>query len=137
MVFGKYRNGELSMLYNILIIDDSTTMRSIIKKIVKMSNLEIGKFFEADNGKTGMEVLEANKDEINLLLMDINMPVMNGIEMLKKMNENEELSKISTIVISTEGTSQRVEEAKNLGAKSFIRKPFDAKEIKEILDNLG
>jgi two-component system chemotaxis response regulator CheY len=124
------------MIYNILIIDDSATMRAIIKKIVTMSNMKVGSFFEAENGKTGLDVLKNNLDKVNLLLMDINMPVMNGIEMLKTIKEDENLAAIDKIIISTDGTSQRVEEAKSLGARFFIRKPFDAKEIKQVLDKM-
>ena len=109
------------MLYNILIIDDSQTMRSLIKKVIRMSSIEVDHLYEADSGKTGIEILYDNSN-INLVLADINMPVMDGIEMTKIIKNDETLSDLPIIFITTEGTEHRINEIRNLGIEAFIRK---------------
>ena len=119
------------MSFNVLIVDDSGSMRAIIKKIVTISGFKMDQCFEAGNGKEAMEVLSGNW--IDIIISDINMPEVNGLEFLDQLQKNETLKEIPVIMITTEGSAERMQEAFNRGAKGFIKKPFLPEDIKKIL----
>lgn len=119
------------MAFNILVADDSETMRAVIKKTVGMSGVPVGEFHEAANGKEALAILA--ETWIDVILSDINMPEMGGMELLKKISEDEELRKIPLIFITTEASDARREEAKNLGVAGYVKKPFQPETIKAIL----
>jgi two-component system, chemotaxis family, chemotaxis protein CheY len=124
------------MSFNVLIVDDSFSMRSVIKKVLSMSGFHMDQCFDAANGREGLAVL--GKEWVDVILSDINMPEMNGLEMLRKMKENPVYQHIPVIVISTEGSEDRINEAFCNGAKGFIKKPFLPEDLKKILhDVLG
>ena len=122
------------MAYNILIVDDSTPMRAVIKKIVKASGFNVGQFFEAINGLEAMEVL--NHEWIDLVLTDYNMPDMNGLELVEEMNKNDDLKSIPAVMITTEGSRERVEEFMAKGVIDYIKKPFTPEQIKQKLKHI-
>jgi len=119
------------MAFNILVADDSETMRAVIKKTVAMSGVPVGEFHEAANGREALDILE--KNWIDVVLSDINMPEMGGMELLRLVNENEDLRRIPLIFITTEGSEARQEEARNLGVAGYVKKPFQPQAIKAIL----
>jgi len=119
------------MAYNILIVDDSTPMRALIKKVVKASGFDVGEFFEASNGKEACQVL--NDAWLDLVLTDYNMPEMNGLELLETMQQDETHRSIPVVMITTEGSQQRIEEFMAKGAADYIKKPFTPVEIKQKL----
>lgn len=119
------------MSFNVLIVDDSGSMRAIIKKIITISGFQMDQCFEAGNGKEAMEVLSENW--IDIIVSDINMPEVNGLEFLDQLKKNETLKEIPVIMITTEGSAERMQEAFNRGAKGFIKKPFLPEDIKKIL----
>lgn len=119
------------MAFNILVTDDSETMRAVIKKTVSMSGVPVGEFHEAGNGIEALAILE--NTWIDVILSDINMPEMGGMELLKKISEDEDLRKIPLIFITTEASDARQEEAKKLGVAGYVRKPFQPETIKTIL----
>ncbi len=113
----------------VLIVDDSSTMRKIIHRSLRQSGIKLDEVLEASNGKEALEVLKGNK--VDIVLTDINMPEMNGLEFIKALKSSDETSNIPVVVISTEGTEDVVKEAQELGASGFIRKPFTPDSIKE------
>jgi len=121
-------------LYNILITDDSSTMRALIKKTIRLSGFQVKNFYEASNGKEGLEIL--SKNWIDLVLIDINMPEMNGIEFLKNIKSNELHKNIPVVMITTEGSDLKVEEAFSYGAGGYIKKPFTPEAIKKTLTDI-
>ena len=124
------------MSLNVLIVDDSEVMRKIIRRTVNLSGFEIGMVFEAEDGEKALGMLHENW--IDVVISDINMPVMNGVELLKKMKTIDSLSDIPVIIVSTEGRSERVEGILKLGAAGFITKPFKPEDIRcVIIDTLG
>lgn len=124
------------MSINILIVDDSSTVRAIIEKTLRLSGLEIGNILHAGNGKDALEVLRNNW--VDLVLTDINMPIMNGVELINKMNQDELLKTIPIAIVSTEGSQTRVEELKSKGVKAYLRKPFTPESLKKlVIDLLG
>ena len=96
------------MAYNILIVDDSFPMRAVIKKVIKASGFDVGEFYEAENGKNALNVL--NDEWVDLIISDYNMPVMNGLEMLELIKKNDMFSSIPVVMVTTEGSQQRIEE---------------------------
>ncbi len=122
------------MAYNILIVDDSLPMRGVIKKIVKTSGFNVGQYFEAANGKEALKIL--NEEWLDLVLTDYNMPGMNGLELLEEMQKEEMLGSIPVVMITTEGSKERVDEFMEKGATGYIKKPFTPEQIKQKLSNI-
>ena len=119
------------MSFNLLIVDDSSSMRAVIKKIVTISGFQMDKCLEANNGREAMELLSTNW--IDVIISDINMPEVNGLDLLYQLKNNDTLKEIPVIMITTEGSSERMQEAFERGAKGFIKKPFLPEEIKKVL----
>lgn len=119
------------MAFNILVVDDSETMRAVIKKTVLMSGVQIGEFCEAGNGKEALLILE--DIWIDVVLSDINMPEMGGIDFLREVKKNEVLINIPVIFISTESSQARMDEVMGLGAAAYVKKPFMPEKIREVL----
>lgn len=116
------------MSINVLIVDDSAVMRAMVLKTMRMSGLPLGEVHQAANGRDGLEALNAHW--IDLVLLDINMPVMNGEEMIDRMMQDPQLKDTPKVVISTEGSQARIERLKRKGAR-FIHKPFTPELIRD------
>ena len=95
------------MAINVLIVDDSAVVRAMILKILVASGIDVGEAHQAANGQAGLE--ELSKHWIDLAFVDINMPVMNGEEMINKVRENPLWADLPVIVVSTEGSETRIE----------------------------
>ena len=122
------------MAFNVLIVDDSSSMRSVIKKTLKVSGFNVGQFLMAGDGKEALMVLA---DEwVDLVLTDINMPNMNGMELLTEMKKDEMLKTIPVVMITTEGSEKIMQESIKLGAQGYVKKPFRPEEIKKILNSI-
>ena len=121
------------MALNILIVDDSSVMRAMIIKTMRMANLSLGEIHQAANGQEGLEAIQ--KHWIDMVVVDINMPVMNGEEMIDNMKENPDMKDIPIIVISTEGSEKRIERLKQKSAR-FISKPFSPEIIRDTIQDL-
>lgn len=120
------------MSRDILIVDDSTTIRAMIKRATEMIGLDIHEVYEAGNG---MEALAQMADHsMAIVLVDISMPVMNGMQLVRAMQKHETLRDIPVVVISTEGSEQRREGLEALGIAGFIRKPFSPEQLREVLE---
>ena len=121
------------MTLNILIVDDSAVMRAMILKTMRMTDLPLGETYQAANGQEGLDVL--NQHWIDLVIADINMPVMNGEEMIDRMQENPDTKEIPIIVVSTEGSKTRIERLQHKGA-SFVHKPFSPEIIRDTVRDI-
>ena len=115
----------------ILVVDDSTMMRAVIKRALNQSDLEIAGILEASNGQEGLALLEQHP--IDAVLTDINMPVMNGIEFLREIASREP-EHLLRIVVSTDGSTLRQEEAASLGVSAYIQKPFQPEVVRGVFD---
>jgi len=120
------------MAYNILVVDDSLPMRAVIKKTVKASGFNVGRFFDAPNGREAVDILK--NEWLDLVLTDYNMPDMNGLELMVEMKKDDILKTVPVVMITTEGSRQRVEEFMEKGAADYIKKPFTPEEIKQKLN---
>ncbi len=121
------------MAVNVLVVDDSGVMRSMIVKTLRLSGLQMGEIHQAANGQEGLDAL--GEHWVDLVIVDINMPVMNGEDMIDRMRENSEHMETPVVVVSTEGSEIRVERLREKGAK-FIHKPFTPEIIRDTVKDL-
>lgn len=119
------------MSKNILIIDDSATMRKIVTRALRQAGLNVGNIVEAGDGQEGLDALAGGG--IDIILSDINMPNMDGIEFLRQKADKADISGIPTIMITTEAGSDVLGEAKKLGAVGSIKKPFTPDQVADAL----
>lgn len=120
------------MAKSLLIVDDSATMRKIIMRTVRMSGLEFDKTEEAGNGVEAIEKLK--EGPVDIILCDINMPEMNGIDMVKKVRaELPTCSQTKIIMVSTESSQELIDELLANGANGYITKPFTPEKFQEKL----
>lgn len=119
------------MAFNLLIVDDSNSMRTVVKKIVGLTGLEVNQILEADNGRRALDVLGGSW--VDAVILDINMPEMNGLELLQRMNEEPLMKNIPVLMMTTEASEAHMKTAFELGAKGFIRKPFVPEELRKTL----
>jgi two-component system chemotaxis response regulator CheY len=118
------------------IIDDSSVMRKIVERSLRQAGVNLSKVFEAGNGAEALAVLAESR--VNLILCDINMPVMDGLEFVKQLANVENAKGVPVVMITTEGSESHVVQALSCGAKGYIRKPFTAEQVKEhVLPLLG
>ncbi|GKT07340.1 PleD family two-component system response regulator [Desulforhabdus sp. TSK] len=110
------------MAYNVLMVDDSGSMRKILKKILLVSGFDLGEWWEAENGLAALKVLQDHW--IDLVLSDLHMPLMNGLELLQTLKKEEKWRDVPVVFITTEANQDRLNALLALGAKSYIRKPF-------------
>jgi len=117
------------MALDVLIVDDSSAIRKILMRGLAQTELKRGDVCEAADGVDAIKILEANK--VGLVLSDINMPNMDGLQLLTSVRARPEWNGIPIIMITTEGNQAKVMEAVQLGAQGYVRKPFTAEQIKE------
>ena len=122
------------MAYNILLVDDSSVVRKVIRRTFALTNIEVGEMFDAGNGKEGLALLK--EKWIDLVFLDINMPIMNGVEMVEVMRGDEALKNTPVVIVSTEGASERVARLKELGVKRYLRKPVSPEQLVETIEAL-
>ena len=122
------------MPLDVLIVDDSAAIRKILQRVLTQTDIQLGQVHEAGDGLEALSVLEKNK--VNLILSDINMPNMDGLQFLGKVKSQDEFKAVPVIMITTEGNQTKVMEAVQLGAAGYVRKPFTAEQIKEKLTGL-
>jgi two-component system chemotaxis response regulator CheY len=122
------------MAVDVLIVDDSAAIRKILQRMLGQAGLNLGKILEAGDGLEALEKLKSQP--VNLILSDINMPNMDGIQLLGALKSNPNFKHVPVIMITTEGGEAKVMEAVQLGASGYVRKPFTADQIKEKLAGL-
>ena len=119
-----------------LIVDDSSVMRKIVERSLRQAGLDLSPVLEAKDGAQALGLLHANR--VDIILSDINMPVMDGLEFVRQLQAVETLRGIPVVMITTEGSETNVVQALSLGAKGYIRKPFTPDQVKEhVLPVLG
>jgi two-component system chemotaxis response regulator CheY len=121
-------------LLDVLIVDDSAAIRKILQRVLRQTDLPLGEIQEAGDGAEAVEILKSRS--FGLILSDINMPRMDGLQLLAKIKEIEHLRNVPVVMITTEGGQGKVMEAVQLGAAGYVRKPFTADQIKEKLNGI-
>ncbi len=122
------------MAFRVLIADDSPAMRSVIRRVVQLSGFEVNEFLEAADGGDALRLLRT--EDVDVILTDINMPNVNGEQLLQSMQHDESLRGMPVIVISTDATEHRIHRMFELGAKGYITKPFFPEALRRELERV-
>jgi two-component system, chemotaxis family, chemotaxis protein CheY len=117
------------MKINVLVVDDSAAIRKILVRVLSQTDLPLGDVREANDGVEALNILK--NFAASLILSDINMPNMDGLQFLTNVRADSQWKQVPVIMISTEGNQAKVLEAVQLGANGYVRKPFTADQIKE------
>ena len=112
-----------------LLVDDSSVMRKIVERSLRQAGIDLEKDVEAGNGAEALAALRENR--VDLVLCDINMPVMDGLEFVRQMGTVENAKDVPVVMITTEGSESHVVQALSSGARGYIRKPFTPDQVKE------
>ena len=112
-----------------LIVDDSSVMRKIVERSLRQAGIDLAEVREAGNGAEALAILE--EDSVDLILCDINMPVMDGLEFVRQLQAMDAAKRAPVVMITTEGSESHVVQALSLGARGYIRKPFTPDQVKE------
>jgi len=124
------------MAFDVMIVDDSPAMRRFIKRVIEVSGFTVGRYLEAGNGQEALDQLD--QEWVDVVLTDINMPVMDGEALVEAMRQREHLALIPVIVISTDATEARIDRLRSLGAQGYVTKPFAPERLRiEIETVLG
>jgi len=121
------------MQLRILIVDDSPAMRSFIRRVLDLSGLTISECLEASDGREALELLEGTW--VDAILTDINMPRMDGEELVRRLAEHDVFRLIPVLVVSTDRTETRMQRLLTLGAKGYVTKPFAPETLREVIEN--
>ena len=104
-----------------LVVDDSRTIRTILAKTLREIGFEV---LEAANGREALEVIEAEKTAVSLILLDWDMPEMNGLELLKRLRQAPEFSSMVVVMVTAQTELDHIGEALDAGANEYVMKPF-------------
>ncbi len=110
----------------LIVADDSRMVRGIVTRIVEPLGYEV---VAAGNGQEALNILESGEQNINLVLLDWNMPVLNGIDVIKKMRADSRLKSIPVLMVSTESEEDRIKQAMDAGAQGYLTKPFTPEQL--------
>jgi len=122
---------EGDTILDVLIVDDSAAIRKILQRVLRQAEVPVGEVYEAGDGLEALNVLKDKK--VGLILSDINMPNMDGLQFLTEVRAMDAWKTVPIVMITTEGSQNKVLEAVQLGATGYVRKPFTAEQIKEKL----
>lgn len=122
------------MSFSVLIVDDSMPMRSVIKKTFKAAGYGNVNFLEAENGEKALKQIEDNW--VDIVVTDYNMPVMNGLELISKIKGDDRFDNVPVVIISTEGSKEKMDAFMAKGAAGYIKKPFAPEQLRDVLVDL-
>jgi two-component system, chemotaxis family, chemotaxis protein CheY len=122
------------MSYRILVVDDSPVSRKMVCKAVAMCGLDVGEILEAGNGKEALEL--ASSTWVDIVLADVNMPVMSGAEMVAEMAKRDFMSTTPVVIISSDKTEDRVKSMRSMGVSAYLPKPFRPEQVKQVISEL-
>ncbi len=119
------------MAFSVLIVDDSDVMRGIVRRVLVMSGLHLADVFEAGDGLEALALLEMHR--VDIVLADLHMPVMDGVELIAEMRRRPAFATIPVIVVSTEGRASRIDDILKSGASGFLTKPFRPEDAAKLI----
>jgi two-component system chemotaxis response regulator CheY len=122
------------MPLDILIVDDSAAIRKIVQRVLRQAEVQLGQLYEAGDGLEALKALESQ--HVDLVLADINMPNMDGLQLLSHIKSTESLKHLPVVMVTTEGGESKVMSAAKIGAAGYVRKPFSAEQFRQTLDGI-
>lgn len=123
----------MSMRPHVLVVDDFASMRRVIAAVLKECG--VTRISEAENGRAALQVLQSDKS-VGIVMSDWNMPVMDGLSLLRSIKTDPELKAIPVVMLTAEGMKENVIEAAQAGATGYIVKPFSPATVQKVLDKL-
>jgi two-component system, chemotaxis family, chemotaxis protein CheY len=127
------------MAFNVLLVDDSPAMRSFVRRVLALAGFEVGQCLEAGNGQEALDVLRS--EWVDVILTDINMPVMDGEQFARQLAADDVLRSIPVLVVSTDCTQARIDRMLALGARGYVTKPFTpevlGRELEQVLGGVS
>ena len=118
----------------LLIVDDSATMRAMVKRAATLSGVALEEILEAANGQEALDVL--GRAKVDAVFTDINMPVMTGVELLKRMAAESKWSHVLRVIISTDASDVRRQEVSDLNVRHYVQKPVRPEAVCDVLSQL-
>jgi two-component system chemotaxis response regulator CheY len=118
----------------IMVIDDSSIVRGMLKKVIGLSGIDVQEVIEAADGKQALDKLAGGL--VDLAFLDINMPVMNGMEFMEKVRADDAMKALPVVVVSTEGSQERIKRMQELEVKHYLRKPVTPEQISTVVKEL-
>ena len=122
------------MSCNLLIVDDSSVLRKAVRRVAEMAGIPTDHIREAANGKEALDAVEA--EWIDLVLLDINMPVMDGEQFVRELRQRPDVAGTPIIVVSTESNAERLQRLRDMGVTEFLRKPFQPEDLCRLISKL-
>lgn len=122
------------MSCNILIVDDSPLLRKAIKKVARLAGIEEDRIHEAGNGQEALEILEIVW--IDVVLLDLNMPVMDGEQFVQELRQRPDLEGVAVVIVSTESNKDRLQRLRDLGVVETLRKPFEPEDLCKLISRV-
>lgn len=122
------------MSYSVLVIDDSPIIRRMIVKSIHMSGLDVTEIHEAGNGLEALEVLD--RAWVDIVFADIHMPKMDGVELVRKMSEDNLLVSIPVVIVSSDQSATRIDELRQRGIRAYIKKPFRPENLRSVISDV-
>jgi len=122
------------MAFRVLIVDDSSVMRSFIRRTIEVSGLEGSEFLEASNGREALDLLRERW--VDVVLTDINMPSMSGEDLVRSLEADDLLKSVPVVIVSTDGTVNRMQQMLALGARGYVKKPFLPETLRQELERV-
>lgn len=122
------------MAYNILIVDDSAVTREVMSRTIRLSGIPLGNIFQAAHGGEALKVLD--EQWVDMVFTDINMPVMDGMQFVAEMQKRADWERLPVVVVSTEGSKNRMEELEKSGISGYIRKPFTPEQVADMIQKV-
>lgn len=119
------------MSLNVLIVDDCELVRSIMAKTLTLADIPLTQLYQAGNGREALGIVE--EEWVDVILADLNMPIMDGIRMVDRLHDDGLLKTIPVVIVSTEGSETRIDELKRQGVTAYVRKPFTPEMIRDVI----
>jgi two-component system, chemotaxis family, chemotaxis protein CheY len=122
------------MSYAILVADDSAIVRTMVRKAIGMAGLDVGEVHEAADGQEALELL--GRTWIDIVFADINMPRMNGLELVRRMRATPALQATPIVIVSSDRTRAHIDELERNGVRAYVKKPFRPEQFRDVVDGL-
>ena len=122
------------MGFTVLIVDDSSIIRTMVKRSISMADIEVTQCIEASNGVEALEILD--KEWVDIVFVDLNMPVMGGTELVERMAADNLLVSIPVVIVSADQDSARIEDLRRRGIRAYIKKPFRPENFRDAVNEL-
>lgn len=122
------------MSYSILVVDDSTIVRTMVRKALGTAGLDIGQVHEAADGREALELL--GRTWIDVVFADVNMPHMGGVELVRAMRQTPALAATPVVIVSSERSQARIDELRANGVQGYVQKPFRPEHFRAVIDGL-